>query len=137
MRLLGGIGALAGGVGAFGAGISTGNPMAMKAGAGMIAGGVGALTKAPVGSKESKISSSLSGNVGWTGYMRPFVIIIRGNDAMPTDYNEILGYPSKMMGTLNDVTGFTVVESIDFNGSGIPEKYQSQIKSLLAEGVWV
>ena len=137
MRLLGGIGALAGGVGAFGAGVSTGNPMAMKAGAGMIAGGVGALTKAPVGSKESKISSSLSGNVGWTGYMRPFVIIIRGNDAMPADYNEILGYPSKMMGTLNDVTGFTVVESIDFNGSGIPEKYQSQIKSLLAEGVWV
>lgn len=137
MRLLGGIGALAGGVGAFGAGVATGNPMAMKAGAGMVAGGVGALAKAPVGSKESKISSSLSGNVGWTGYMRPFIIVIRGTDAMPTNYNEILGYPSKMMGTLNDVSGFTVVESIDFNGSGIPEKYQSQIKSLLAEGVWV
>lgn len=81
-------------------------------------------------------SGSFSGNSGYLGVRRPFLIIERPNMCMPTNYQTLNGFPSMITLKLGDCSGFTRVQQVQLTGMGkATNPEQAEIMELLKSGV--
>lgn len=80
-------------------------------------------------------SGSFSGNTGYLGVRRPFLIIERPNLCLPSDFQKLNGYPSMITMPLSDCTGYTVVQQVQLTGLGATNPEQAEILELLKGGV--
>lgn len=80
-------------------------------------------------------SGSFSGNSGYLGVRRPFIIIERPNLCMPENYRHYVGLPSMMTLKLGDCTGFTKVQQVQLTGMTATNPEQAEILELLKNGV--
>lgn len=81
-------------------------------------------------------SGSFSGNSGYLGVRRPYLIIERPNMCLPETYQKLNGYPSMISLKLGNCTGYTRVQQVQLTGMGYatnPE--QAEILELLKAGV--
>lgn len=80
-------------------------------------------------------SGSFSGNSGYLGIRRPFVIIERPNMCLPADYQALNGYPAMITMTLGDCKGYTRVQQVQLTGLTATNPEQAEILQLLKSGV--
>lgn len=80
-------------------------------------------------------SGSFSGNSGYLGVRRPYVIIERPRACMPANYNHYNGYPCMMTLKLGDCTGYTKVQQIYLENVIATNPEISEIVQLLKAGV--
>lgn len=80
-------------------------------------------------------SGSFSGNSGYLGVRRPFVIIERPRACMPLTYQSLNGYPCMMSLSLGDCSGFTRVQQVRLSGCKATNPEQAEILKLLKGGV--
>lgn len=81
-------------------------------------------------------SGSFSGNSGYLGVRRPFLIIERPNMCMPANYQALNGFPSMITMELSTCKGFTRVQQVQLTGMGkATNPEQAEIMELLKSGV--
>lgn len=80
-------------------------------------------------------SGSFSGNSGYLGIRRPFVIIERPNMCMPENYQQLNGFPCMITLPLSDCTGFTRVQQVQLTGVKATNPEQAELLELLKSGV--
>lgn len=80
-------------------------------------------------------SGSFSGNSGYLGVRRPFVIIERPNMCMPANYQALNGFPSMITMELGSCKGFTRVQQVQLTGLHATNPEQAEILELLKSGV--
>ena len=66
-----------------------------------------------------------------------YLIIDRPKPIPPEDYGHCVGYACEIYDTLNNFSGFTVVDNPDLSGIGATETEKEEIKRLLQEGVYL
>lgn len=97
---------------------------------------IGATANAVIGSKgRYKHAGALGSSIGFLGVRKPYLIIKRPHQQIPDMYGKFHGYPSFTKASLNDLTGYTVVDDIRLN---IPDATVEEIiecEKLLKEGV--
>lgn len=81
-------------------------------------------------------SGSFSGNSGYLGVRRPFVIIKRPNLCMPSDYAHYNGYPSMITLPLSECSGYTRVQQLVMEGFTGTNPEQAELMELLKGGVY-
>ena len=80
-------------------------------------------------------SGSMSGTGGMLAVQKPYIILTRPRQALPTSQNSFMGYPAFKTVFLKEVSGYTEVESIHLdNVSGTDEEI-NEILDLLQKGV--
>ena len=57
--------------------------------------------------------------------------------SMPSTYMHSKGYPANIAALLSGVTGFTIIEDIDLSGIPLTDGEITELRSLLAEGVYL
>lgn len=81
-------------------------------------------------------SGSFSGNSGYLGVRRPFLIIERPNMCMPENYQALNGFPAMITMELSTCKGFTRVQQVQLTGMGrATNPEQAEILELLKSGV--
>lgn len=80
-------------------------------------------------------SGSFSGNSGYLGIRRPFIIIERPNMCMPENYQQLNGFPCMITLPLSDCAGFTRVQQVQLTGVKATNPEQSELLELLKSGV--
>lgn len=80
-------------------------------------------------------SGSFSGNTGYLGVRRPYLIIQRPNMCMPSNYQQLNGFPSMITMSLGECKGFTRVQQVQLTGSFATNPEQSEILQFLKSGV--
>lgn len=80
-------------------------------------------------------SGSFSGNSGYLGVRRPFLIIERPNMCMPENYQALNGFPSMITLDLSTCKGFTRVQQVQLTGLGATNPEQAEIMEFLKNGV--
>lgn len=80
-------------------------------------------------------SGSFSGNSGYLGIRRPFLIIERPNMCLPENYQSLNGYPSMITLELGKCSGFTRVQQVQLTGMPATSVEQAEIMGLLKDGV--
>lgn len=80
-------------------------------------------------------SGSFSGNTGYLGVRRPYVIIQRPNMCMPSQYQAFNGFPSMITLSLGECKGFTKVQQVQLTGFYATNPEQAEILQLLKSGV--
>lgn len=80
-------------------------------------------------------SGSFSGNTGYLGVRRPFVIIERPNLCLPENFQNYNGYPAMITMNLSECTGYTQIQQIQLTGVPATNPEQAEIMELLKEGV--
>lgn len=80
-------------------------------------------------------SGSFSGNTGYLGVRRPFLIIERPNMCMPEQYQQFNGFPAMITMSLSECTGFTQVQQVQLTGMEATNPEQSEILQMLKTGV--
>lgn len=80
-------------------------------------------------------SGSFSGNTGYLGVRRPYLIITRPNLCMPANFQKLNGYPCMMTLKLGDCTGYTRVQQVQLTGLWATNPEQAEILQLLKSGV--
>lgn len=80
-------------------------------------------------------SGSFSGNSGYLGVRRPFVIIERPNMCMPANYQALNGFPSMITMELSTCKGFTRVQQVQLTGLNATNPEHAEILELLKSGV--
>lgn len=80
-------------------------------------------------------SGSFSGNTGYLGIRRPYLIITRPNLCMPASYQSMNGFPCMITLKLGDCKGFTQVQQCILSGFTATNPEQSEILQLLKSGV--
>lgn len=81
-------------------------------------------------------SGSFSGNSGYLGVRRPFLIIERPNMCMPSNYQALNGFPAMITMELSTCKGFTRVQQVQLTGMGrATNPEQAEIMELLKSGV--
>lgn len=80
-------------------------------------------------------SGSFSGNTGYLGVRRPFLIIERPNMCMPAQYQQFNGFPSMITETLSNLKGFTKVQQVQLTGMSATNPEQAEILEFLKSGV--
>lgn len=80
-------------------------------------------------------SGSISGSAGVLNMQIPYLILIRPRQALPSKQNEFIGYPSLITVQLNEITGYTEVQSIHLENIPATEKELAEIDTLLKGGV--
>lgn len=80
-------------------------------------------------------SGSFSGNSGYLGVRRPFVIIERPNMCMPANYQALNGFPAMITMELGTCKGFTRVQQVQLTGLHATNPEQAEILELLKSGV--
>lgn len=66
-----------------------------------------------------------------------YLIIDRPKPIPPEDYGHCVGYACEIYDSLNNFSGFTVVDNPDLSGIGATETEKEEIKRLLQEGVYL
>lgn len=80
-------------------------------------------------------SGSFSGNSGYLGVRRPFVIIERPNLCLPENYQGLNGFPAMITMVLGECSGYTKVQQMVLSGCTATNPEQAEIMSLLKGGV--
>lgn len=80
-------------------------------------------------------SGSFSGNSGYLGVRRPFLIIERPNMCMPSNFQVLNGFPSMITLELSSCKGFTRVQQVQLTGFYATNPEQAEILQLLKSGV--
>lgn len=80
-------------------------------------------------------SGSFSGNSGYLGVRRPFIIIERPNLCMPENYQQLNGFPAMITMPLGECSGFTKVQQVQLTGMSATNPEQAEILELLKGGV--
>lgn len=80
-------------------------------------------------------SGSFSGNTGYLGVRRPFLIIERPNMCMPAQYQQFNGFPSMITETFSNLKGFTKVQQVQLTGMTATNPEQAEILEFLKSGV--
>lgn len=80
-------------------------------------------------------SGSFSGNSGYLGVRRPFLIIERPNMCMPSNFQVLNGFPSMITLELSTCKGFTRVQQVQLSGFYATNPEQAEILQLLKSGV--
>lgn len=80
-------------------------------------------------------SGSFSGNTGYLGVRRPFIIIERPNMCMPANYQALNGFPAMITMELGTCEGFTRVQQVQLTGMTATNPEQAEILELLKSGV--
>lgn len=80
-------------------------------------------------------SGSFSGNTGYLGVRRPYVIIQRPNMCMPAQYQQFNGFPSMITETLSSLKGFTRVQQVQLIEMSATNPEQAEILEFLKSGV--
>lgn len=80
-------------------------------------------------------SGSFSGNSGYLGVRRPFLIIERPNMCMPSNFQALNGFPSMITLELSSCKGFTRVQQVQLTGFYATNPEQAEILQLLKSGV--
>lgn len=102
----------------------------------MTASGVANTVGSVMGSKLSvEHSGGFTGNSGYLGVRRPFVIIERPRMCNPAEYGTYNGYPSMLTLNLGECTGYTKVQEIQLTGLSATNPELSEISQLLKAGV--
>ncbi len=80
-------------------------------------------------------SGSFSGNTGYLGVRRPFIIIERPNMCLPENYQLLNGFPAMITMTLGECVGFTKIQQVQLTGMTATNPEQAEILNLLKQGV--
>lgn len=80
-------------------------------------------------------SGSFSGNSGYLGVRRPYLIIERPRMCMPANYQQLNGFPSMITLELGTCKGFTRVQQVQLTGFYATNPEQAEILQLLKAGV--
>lgn len=80
-------------------------------------------------------SGSFSGNSGYLGVRRPFIIIERPNMCMPANYQALNGFPCMITLELGSCKGFTRIQQVQLTGLHATNPEQAEILQLLKSGV--
>lgn len=80
-------------------------------------------------------SGSFSGNTGYLGVRRPYLIITRPNQCMPNQYQQFNGFPSMISQELSGLSGFTKVQQVQLTGMTATNPEQAEILEFLKSGV--
>ena len=90
-----------------------------------------------VGNSKPEIerSGSVSGSVGLMGIQKPYLILTRPRQCVPSSYQKYSGFPSMMTRELSKVTGFTIVDKIFLKNISASESEIDEIKNILKEGI--
>lgn len=80
-------------------------------------------------------SGSFSGNSGYLGVRRPFVVIERPNMCLPANYQSLNGYPAMITMNFGECQGYTRVQQVQLTGITATNPEQSEILQLLKSGV--
>lgn len=80
-------------------------------------------------------SGSFSGNSGYLGVRRPYLIIERPRMCMPEQYQRFNGFPAMYTQSLSSCSGFTQVQQVQLTGMTATNPEQSEILQLLKSGV--
>ena len=87
------------------------------------------------GKMQVEHSGSFSGNSGYLGVRRPYIIVERPNMCLPTSYGHLNGYPAMITLKLGGCNGFTRVQQIQLTGCTATNTEQSEILQFLKSGV--
>lgn len=105
---------------------------------GAVGGALSTTAKETLTSKTSvSRSGSISGNAGLLDNMKPYFIIERAIQSLPYNYKHFNGYPSNIKYKLNQLSGFTKIESVISNTLTCPMSEQNEIINLLKTGVYL
>ena len=80
-------------------------------------------------------SGSMGGTGGMLGVQTPYLILTRPRQALPKDQNTFMGYPAFITEKLQDLTGYTEIDSIHLENVPATESELSEIEDLLKGGV--
>lgn len=80
-------------------------------------------------------SGSMSGTGGMLAVQSPYLILTRPRQALPRDQNTFMGYPAFITEKLQDLTGYTEIDSIHLENVPATESELSEIEDLLKGGV--
>lgn len=80
-------------------------------------------------------SGSFSGNSGYLGVRRPYLIIERPNMCLPANYGNYNGYPCMITLKLGSLSGYTQVQQIQLKDMSATNPEQAEILTLLKSGV--
>lgn len=81
-------------------------------------------------------SGSFSGNSGYLGVRRPYLVIKRPNMCMPGNYQKLNGFPSMMTVELSECKGYTTVQQVQLTGLTATNPECDEILGLLKGGVF-
>lgn len=80
-------------------------------------------------------SGAMGGTGGMLGVQTPYLILTRPRQALPRYQNTFMGYPSFITEKLQDLTGYTEIDSIHLENVPATESELSEIEDLLKGGV--
>lgn len=80
-------------------------------------------------------SGDLSANNGILGILKPYLIITRPKQSVPTSYPEHYGHLSNITETLSNLSGYTIIESIHLDGVSATQEEKDELEGLLYSGV--
>lgn len=80
-------------------------------------------------------SGSMSGTGGLLAIKYPYIILTRPRQAIPSNQNKYMGYPSFVTKNLGDISGYNVIDSIRLSNIRATKAEQLEIETLLKEGV--
>ena len=80
-------------------------------------------------------SGSVSSSGGLLGLKKPYLIIERAIQSLPSSYAQNYGYPSNITDYLYNLNGYTEIESVITNNLRCTQVEQDEIINLLKEGV--
>lgn len=80
-------------------------------------------------------SGSMGGTGGMLAVQTPYLILTRPRQALPRDQNTFMGYPAFITEKLQDLTGYTEIDSIHLENIPATESELSEIEDLLKGGV--
>lgn len=80
-------------------------------------------------------SGAISGTGGILAIQKPYIILTRPRQALPTNQNQYTGYPSFITSVLSDLSGYTEIEQIHLHDIPATDGELSEIESLLKTGV--
>lgn len=135
VQLLGGaVGAVAGGALGAAVGVSGASIGASQIGNSIAGSTVSAVNGSKVTSERSGVSGACA---GYLSIQYPYLLRTVPNQSLPTNYQDLEGYPSNIAGPLTKFSGFTAVETIDLNGLDATKEEINEIKQLLVGGVYI
>ena len=99
--------------------------------------GAGTIASAAVNNLKPSVekSGSMSGTGGMMGVQTPYLILTRPRQALPRSQNSYMGYPTFKTVGLNEVSGYTEVDTIRLSGVPGTDAELDEIVELLKKGV--
>lgn len=80
-------------------------------------------------------SGTMAAGSGMLAIQKPYLILTRPRQALPENQNKYTGYPSFITATLGDLTGMTYVYEIHLENVDCTQAEQTEIETLLKNGV--